>query len=237
MAVPMAIPPNEQQNPTPDYPVVLTVAGRRCLVVGAGPVATGKTRGLLKAGARVTVVAPRCSQEMERLVEDGAAHPDAGAGAGSVELDRRPYRPGEAAHYALVVTATGVATVDARVVADATAAGVLVNSADGHTPGTVTLPAVHRRGVVTIGVSTGGGSPAVARWLRDRIAGGLPPELATVAQIVAEARDRHPAGSPTQPVDWAALIEDQLLPLVTAGRIDEARARLSGPGGPFRPPS
>jgi siroheme synthase-like protein len=232
----MAIPPKEPHSHAPDYPVVLTVAGRRCLVVGAGPVATRKVRGLLRAGARVTVVAPHWSEAMQRLVQEWPADaPAPEAVAGSLELDRRPYRPGEAADYALVVTATGTAAVDAQVVADASAAGVLVNSADGDTPGTVTLPAVHRQGAVTVGVSTGGASPALARWLRDRIAADLPAELATVAHIVEEIRDRHLAGSPGVTVDWASLIEHELVPLVAAGRVEEARARLLGPGGPFGP--
>jgi siroheme synthase-like protein len=236
MALLMAIPPKDSHSHPPDYPVVLTVAGRRCLVVGAGPVAARKVRGLLRAGARVTVVAPRWSESMQGLVrewdEDASV---AEAGTGTVELDRRPYRPGEAADYALVVTATGTAAVDTQVVSDATAAGVLVNSADGDTPGTVTLPAVHRQGAVTIGVSTGGASPALARWLRNRIADDLPAELATVALLLEEFRDRRLAGSPAGSVDWVALIEDELIPLVAAGRVEEARARLVGPGRPFGP--
>ncbi len=237
MALPMAQAPKVPHSHPPDYPVVLTVAGRRCLVVGAGPVAARKVRGLLRAGARVTVVAPRWSETMQRLVrewdEDAAVTE---GGTGTVELDRRPYRPGEAADYALVLTATGTAAVDTQVVTDATAAGVLVNSADGDSPGTVTLPAVHRQGAVTIGVSTGGASPALARWLRNRIAADLPAELATVALLLAEMRGRRVAGSPAGTVDWETLIEHELIPLVAAGRMEEARARLVGPGGPFGPP-
>ena len=235
MALPMVIPPREPHSHALDYPVVLTVAGRRCLVVGAGPVATRKARGLIQAGARVTVVAPHCSEAMQRLVQDRAVDgPAPEAGTGTVELDLRSYRPGEAAGYALVVTATGKAAVDAQVVVDAGAAGVLVNTADGNTPGTVTLPAVHRQGAITIGVSTGGTSPALARWLRDRIAADLPPELVTVAQLLEEVRHRHLAGPPAEAVDWAALIE-QLASMVAAGRTEEARARLLRPGGPFGP--
>ena len=133
-------------------------------------------------------------------------------------------------------TATGDPSVDGAVVADARAAGVLVNSADGDRPGTVRLPAVLRRGPVTVAVSTGGASPALARWLRDRIAGSLPPGLETVAELVDEARaERRGSGRPTDSVDWAALLDDVVLPLVEAGRIDEARAALrAGWTGPAR---
>ncbi len=206
----------QRGRPAPDYPVMLSLAGRPCLVVGGGPVAARKARGLVAAGAVVTVVAPRASAPMAELV-----------GEGSVALELRPYGDGEAGHYDLAVTATGDPSVDGLVVADATAAGVLVNSADGARPGTIQLPAVLRRGPVTVAVATGGGSPALARWLRDRIADALPPQLATVADLVDEARNQvRASGRSTDSVDWSRLLDRVVLPLVEADRIDEARSAL-----------
>ena len=49
------------------YPVFLDLAGRPALVAGAGKVALRKVKGLLEAGARVTVVAPEALPEFERL--------------------------------------------------------------------------------------------------------------------------------------------------------------------------
>ena len=146
--------------------------------------------------------------------------------AGTVGLELRPYRDGEAARYDLVVTATGDPSVDASVVADAVAAGVLVNRADGDRSGTVQLPAVLRRGPVTVAVATGGASPALARWLRDRIADLLPTPLATVADLVEEARsEMRASGRSTDSVDWSGLL-DRVVPLVEGGRIDEARVAV-----------
>jgi siroheme synthase-like protein len=198
------------------YPVVLSVHGRRCLVVGGGPVAARKAQGLVGAGAVVTVVAPRIGPGIEAMVE-----------AGAVRRELRPYRAGEAGRYHVVVTATGDRSVDGTVVDDAVAAGVLVNSADGGRPGTVQLPAVLKRGPVTVAVATGGASPALARWVRDRIADSLPPELATLAVLVEEARTGvRASGRSTDSVDWAGLLDLVVLPLVDAGRIDEARTAL-----------
>jgi siroheme synthase-like protein len=208
-------PPDQR---VPDFPVVLVVAGRRCLVVGGGPVAARKTGALVDAGGRVTVVAPQMVAGLERLSR--------GSGQGP-ELERRPYRSGEAADYELVVTATGVASVDGEVAADARDAGVLVDSADRTVPGTIRLPAVLRRGTVTVAVSTGGSSPALARWLRDRIASSLPPGIDTVAALLDEVRsEMQEAGRPTGSVEWSTLLDDRVVPLVQAGRVDEARAAL-----------
>ena len=196
-----------------DFPVVLDVVGRPCLVVGGGSVAVRKIRTLVEVGALVTVVAVEVDPAIDAI--DALA-----------AVERRPYRSGEVAGFVLVVTATGDPSVDRTVVTDARRAGVLVNGADGDHEGTVRFPAVLRRGPVTVAVSTGGTSPALARWLRDRITGSLPPGLETLAALVDEARaDRRASGRPTESVAWATLL-DRVLPLVEAGRIDEARAVL-----------
>ena len=110
--------------------------------------AARKVGGLLRCGARVTVIAPAFCDAMTQLTP--------------LTLERRPYAPGDAAGYRLVVTATGIPAVDGAVYADAEAAGVWVNSADDVAHCTFILPSVHRDGPVSVAVSTGGTSPALA---------------------------------------------------------------------------
>ncbi len=200
------------------YPVALVVEGRSCLVVGGGRVAARKVDGLVGAGAVVTVVATEAGDAVRRI-------------AGPVTIEERPYRSGEAAGYRLVVTATGVAEVDAAVAGDAEAAGVWVNSADDAANCSLLLPAVHRDGAVTVAVSTGGASPALAGWLRDRAAaatGGA----GVLADLLSAARARVRAGGgSTEDIDWRALLDGPLAALVDAGRIDDARALLDDLGG------
>jgi siroheme synthase-like protein len=195
-------------RPATGYPVVLDVTGRRCLVVGGGPVAARRARALAAAGARVTVVAPRTVT----AIDDDPA----------LAVERRPYRRGEAAGFHLVVTATGDPEVDRAV-----AAAERVGSADQAVPGTIQLPAVHRDGPVTVAVSTGGTSPGLARWLRTRIASTLPAGTGVLADLLEEARrEMQAAGRPTDSVDWQQVLDDQLVPLIEAGRVDEAREVL-----------
>ena len=78
--------------------------------------------------------------------------------------------------------------VDGAVYADAEAAGVWVNSADDLAHCSFILPAVHRDGAVTVSVSTGGLSPALASWLRTRLAAAVRDGLGTLAQLLGEAR-------------------------------------------------
>ena len=195
--------------PGDHYPVSLVVTGQACLVVGGGRVAARKAEGLVRGGARVTVVAPEVAPAVEAL---------------PVQVERRPYRAGEAGRYRLVVTATGVPEVDASVAADAASAGVWVNSADNTAQCTFLLPAVHRQGPVTVSVSTGGASPALATWLCRRLAEACGEELGTLAELLEDARRTlQAAGRPTDSIDWQALLDGSLPHLVREGRLEEAR--------------
>ncbi len=176
------------------YPVMLDVAREPVLVVGAGPIAARKVRDLVACGALVTVVAVRIGEQCRD--------------AGAATLEERPYRAGEAARYRLVVTATGVAAVDGQVASDARAAGVWVNSADDPANCTFILPAVLRRGPVTLTVSTEGTSPALAGWLRDRLGDRYGPELTVLAdRLGAHRRELLERGDRLDVAGWAELID------------------------------
>jgi siroheme synthase-like protein len=208
------------------YPVGLLVAGRPCLVVGGGRVAGRKIASLLSCGAAVTVVAPEAHVAVGLLAGQGAF--DRLVGPHPV-VHLRPYRAGEAAQYRLVVTATGDPVVDALVFRDAEEAGVWVNSADDPDHCSFVLPAVTRHGPVTISVSTGGSSPALASWLRRRIADAVGPGLGPLAVLLDEARRRiHARGASTETVDWETLLDGPLPDLVRRGDLAEAQVLLDG---------
>jgi siroheme synthase-like protein len=196
----------------PLYPVNLVLAGRPCLVVGGGRVALTKVRGLADAGARVTVVAPEVV-------------PEVAAVADVVEL--RPYRPGEAAGYRFVIAATGDPQVNQQVYDDGEAAGVWVNSADDPQRCSAVLPARVRQGRLTLTVSTGGHSPAVAAWVRERLAREYGPEYDQLVGLLSEAREEVRAqGLGTEHLDWKQALDSGILELIRAGRLEAAKERL-----------
>ncbi len=225
--------PPARPGRVPLYPVALDLVGASCLVVGGGPVAARRTRGLLLAGAVVTLVAREVGPAVGALAAGDPGGAGSGTPAGSLSVETRPYRAGEAARYRLVVAATGLPGVDSAVVADALGGGALVTLASGRSPGTLQLPAVHRAGPVTLTVSTGGTSPALAGWLRDRAAAALGPEVAMLAALVEEARaSLRATGRPAGEIAWREVF-DRVAPLVDDGRTAEARAllaRLTGAG-------
>ena len=162
--------------PIENVPVGLRGDGRAVLVVGAGPIAARKAAVYVRGGAIVTVVAPHHSQEMEALEV--------------ARRFRRPYRADDLDGSWLVVTATGDPHVDGQVFADAEQHRIWCNAADDPAPCSVILPAVTKRGPVTVTVATGGRSPASASWLRRRIEVLLDDATVSVVETAARARDR-----------------------------------------------
>ena len=148
------------------YMACLDVNGRRCLVVGGGPIGAEKASGLLACGARVTVVSPRLDDSFAPL---------------EVEWLPRGYRSADLEGVFLVIAATSQRAVNERVHRDAELRGMLCNVADVPELCNFILPAVHREGPITVAVSTGGASPALAKRLRSQIAELVGPRHAALA--------------------------------------------------------
>ena len=194
------------------YPVSLVVAGRRCVVVGGGAVAARKAASLVAAGAEVFVVAPDISSEMRAL---------------PVQVAERPYEAADLQTAWLAIAATDDPSVNRGVAEDGAVAGVWVNVADDPDACAFTLPAVLRRDPVTVAVSTGGHSPALAGWLRDQIGELLGPEIGRLAELLSEARDElQAAGRSTEGLDWRRAFDSDMLELIRTGRMAQARERL-----------
>jgi precorrin-2 dehydrogenase/sirohydrochlorin ferrochelatase len=197
------------------YPVNLVLTGRRCLVVGGGRIAARKVEGLVACGAQVHVVAPAVGPE----VRDHA-------GAG-VTWEERPYRRGEVAGYRLALAATDDGEVNRAVFVDGEDAGVWTNSADDPANCAFTLPAVVRRGPLMVTVSTGGYSPALATWLRTRVAEEVGPEYEVLVELLAAEREAIQAsGRSTEGIDWQKALDSDMLALIRAGQVRQAKERL-----------
>jgi precorrin-2 dehydrogenase/sirohydrochlorin ferrochelatase len=156
------------------YPIVLDVSRCKAVIVGGGPVAARKARGLLAAGAmHVRCVSPAFCSDMP----------------GEVERVQSDFEPAHLDGFDLVFAATGDAAVNDRVVGEAHRRGALVNRADGDDdrPGDFVVPAVHRDGALMVAVSTAG-APALAARVRDAVARDLDPIHARMAQAMRELR-------------------------------------------------
>jgi len=197
----------------PQFPVSLMVEGRPCLVVGGGRIAARKVDGLRACAAKVHVVAPEVSDEIK-------AWPD-------VSWEQRPYRRGEVGRYRLAVSATSSPEVNRAVYLDAEEAGVWVNGADDPQNCSFTLPSIVRRGPLTVAISTGGGSPALAAWLKGRLETTIGPEYEVLLDLLAtERRSQQANGRSTESLDWKKALDSDMLDLIRVGDVAHARERL-----------
>jgi len=136
------------------YPVFLDLKDRPVLVVGAGKVALRKTRGLLEAGARVTVIAPEWEREFEAL---------------PVRLVPRRFRASDLASHVLVYAATNDRLTNHRIGIAAKGKGVFANIADSAEECHFIVPARVQRGSLQIAISTGGENPRLSAELRKKL--------------------------------------------------------------------
>ncbi len=196
------------------YPLFLDLHGRKCVVVGAGEVASRKTIRLLECGARVTVVGKSPGAGITRLNEEGRIH----------FIDDE-YRKEYLADAFLVIGATDDGNVNRRVHDDAEEQGKLVNIVDCPELCNFILPALLRRGDLTVAVSTGGRSPVMAREIRNELEKQLDEGYDAMLRIMGELRGRILAlgRSPedNKPV-FESLADSSLLDLVRERRWTEA---------------
>jgi siroheme synthase-like protein len=199
------------------YPVMLELAGRRCVVIGVQAVREGKVEGLLAAGADdVLVVEPGVDDRFD--------------GVAGVRVERRAWMPGDLDGAFLAVGSSDDAATRAAIAREARARGVLVNVIDDIPRCDWAAPAVVRRGDLVVAIGTGGVSPAVARLVRERLQSEFGAEWAEVLRIVGEVRRDTLPSLPSlaeRARRWRdALDLDEAAGLVRDGSGDELRARL-----------
>ncbi|HPO08603.1 MAG TPA: bifunctional precorrin-2 dehydrogenase/sirohydrochlorin ferrochelatase [bacterium] len=159
------------------YPLLLNLTGRTCLVVGGGMVALRKIEGLLSAGAKVRVVAETMIPELEMCAADAP-----------LELWTKQYEFGDMEGAVLAISATDDPEVNRRVAEDAGRLGIPVNVVDCPELCTFTVPAVLRRGDLVISVSTSGKSPAFSAHVRNVLEHRFGPEYAAYVDFLGRIR-------------------------------------------------
>jgi len=166
-----------KSEPPVYYPLMLNLKGKKCVVVGGGHVALRKVKMLLDCGADITVVSPKPHLGMAKLSEKKA-----------IRLIHRDYKVGDLTDATLAVASTDVKEINRTVAHEAKRLGILVNVVDDPRLSSFILPSFFRRGHLTIAVSSGGTSPALARKIRSNLEKSLGKEYATLLLLISEVR-------------------------------------------------
>jgi siroheme synthase-like protein len=198
------------------YPILVDLRDRPVLVVGGGPVAQRKVEGLLAAGAKVTVVSTALAPGLAALAAEGR-----------MRHEPRGYRPGDLVGFSLAFATTGNAALNGLIAGEGRQRGVWVNAADDPPCCDFVLPAVLRRGALTVSVATDASSPALAGVVRDEIAAIVGEEYGGLADLVAEVRrELRAAGRSPKGETWRHALDAELRALVAQRRLGDARRRL-----------
>ena len=199
-------------------PIFLKLRDTPALVVGGGSVAERKIDLLIRAGAKVTVVAPEIGSKVEALLNQQKLH----------WIEDR-FQPAHLSRALIAIAATDNEDVNRSVSEAARQQNLPVNVVDQPDLCTFTVPSIVDRSPVIIAIGTGGASPVLARMLKARLETLIPAAYGRLAGIAREFRDQVKAALGS--VDsrrgfWEKVFQGQVAELVFAGKENQARAEL-----------
>ncbi len=192
----------------PYFPIFLKLAGERVLVVGGGEVALRKVRLLLRAQARIELVARELHPELV---------------AAGLKAVAPAFEPRLLDGCRLAIAATDDAALNARVAQAARERGIPVNVVDDEAASSWVSGAIVDRAPLLVAISSGGGAPVLARRLREKLEGLVPEGYGRLARFLEAMRGRLKR----VPVEKRRVVTEQFLDGAGAQRLlagDEAAA-------------
>jgi precorrin-2 dehydrogenase / sirohydrochlorin ferrochelatase len=200
------------------YPVMLNLKNRKVLFVGGGWETEHKVRGLLEAGANLTLLSPYQHPELDALEKDS-----------KITWLRRGFEAGDLAGVWLVMSHTKDKADNVAIYAEAEARGVLCNSVDDPDRCSLILPSVVRRGDLIIGISTSGTAPALGVRIKQKLNLEYGEEYTEFLAILRSMRSSITAGFGSFDLRkklWYDLMDSPALQLVKDGQPEAARAEI-----------
>jgi precorrin-2 dehydrogenase/sirohydrochlorin ferrochelatase len=198
---------------------MLDLRGKKVLFIGGGWETEAKVRGLLEAGAKVTLVAPQEHPGLKPL-----------AAAGMITWLRRGYRRGDLEGFTVCMAHPLDRSLNATIAQEAQGRGVWLNAVDDPAHCDFILPSVHKQGDLLIAISTSGAAPALAVRIKQRLAKEFGPEYAEYLRLLRSLRplvlQAYPDNFEARKAAWYRMIDGPALELVALGELAAARESL-----------
>src|SRR6188474_907139 len=211
-------------------PIFIAVRNRDCMVVGGGEVAARKVALLLRAGARVTIIAPRLCEELNsRLSEQRREQPGKQLAQARITHRAEVFRSDHLVGAVLVIAATDDAAVNREVSEVAKGLRIPVNVVDDPAWCSFIMPSIVDRTPILVAVSSGGASPVLARLLRARLEAMIPVGYGRLAAYAARFREQVKqrfAAPQMRRRFWEKALQGPFAEMVFAGRDQAAEAYL-----------
>lgn len=199
-------------------PLFHNLEGRHVLIVGGGAVALRKASLLVTVGAKLHVIAEHIKPELIELL---AKHKGSYA--------EQAYQSIALNKYVLVIVATNNPQLNKQIADQARQSNVAVNVVDNLQLSSVIFPAIIDRSPIMIAVSTGGGSPVLARLLRTKLESLLPNNYAKLAMLAKKFRDKvksHFTHPEQRRIFWEKILQGPVAEQALAGQLQQAEQQL-----------
>jgi len=201
------------------YPVTLDLIDKECLVIGGGAVAERKVFSLLVCKAVISVVSPIVTLKLQELIDSN-----------SITHKKKYYSQDDIQGKTLVICATDNQTINHQVAQDCRKMGIWVNVVDQPGLCSFHVPAVMRRGKLSISVSTAGASPFLAAKIRRKLEQDFGPEYEVLLQVMEDVRRKvtHEVLDQRQRHQiYSRLLNTNILQLITQGKTEQIKELIA----------
>ena len=200
------------------YPINLNLKDKKCLVVGGGSVAERKVSGLLAAGGEVTVISPEITENLKILANEK-----------KIIWIQDAYKSGMAKGYFLLIAATNSEEANILAINEAKSFGALVNAPANPALSDFSVPAVMRRGDLSVAITTEGISPALSRIIKEEIGEFVPKNIDKWLEFLKDIRKdmkEKLKTSKDRENFWRKALNKKIFTLLKEGRLKEAEVEL-----------
>jgi uroporphyrin-III C-methyltransferase/precorrin-2 dehydrogenase/sirohydrochlorin ferrochelatase len=160
------------------FPIFINLIHKPVLVVGGGDVALRKIDMLLKADAKITVIASKLCNELKHYEK-----------LKKIQVRLKSFEKNDLTHSVLVVAATDNKKVNSLVSKTAQALNIPVNVVDEPALCTFTMGSIIDRSPLLIAISSEGNAPVLAKFVREKIEALIPHNFSKLASIMGSMRD------------------------------------------------
>ncbi len=200
-------------------PLCFKLINQPCLIVGAGEVAARKIELLIKAQAKITVIAENISDAIHEIAE---RYP--------IEIRQQRFQADDVKSFQLVISATANTETNLAVANAANTHHLPVNVVDNPQLCSFIFPAIIDRTPIIAAVTSSGASPVLTRLLRAKLETVLPAKLGELASLAQQFRPRVKQAFATineRRKFWEQLFEGSVPELIYSGQIEQAKQALT----------
>ena len=200
-------------------PLFIDTAGKACLIVGGGKIASRKLVPVLKSKMSVTIISPDIIDEIKENTIN----------VKNFKYIQRKFVESDINNQFLVVAATNDKKNNSLIAKIAKEKNILVNIAEDSLSGDTLIPSVVDRNPIKIAISSGGASPILTRLVKTKLEAVIPYSFSKLAEIMMEYRDKV-KNSFVKITDrrnfWEIFLDGPISEMVLSGHIDKARKAL-----------